>query len=177
MSAGDTKIVLTGENTGLVIIDLNGNIVVSHANMPSKNSGDEILWDRTDDMVFWQSSGNVLQKCTVSSNNPGSTVSCTNSHTFTEYAGHGINSPDESSMTPNGWIYFVGQNTAGGTMDGFIYNPSTNTKDPRLTTTLPGHLMRRPPRCNPKNVHAPRGWRGTGGSDKFIGKCAVGPGT
>src|SRR5260370_42120416 len=169
MSAGDTKIVLTGENTGLVIIDLNGNIVVSHANMPSKNSGDEILWDRTDDMVFWQSSGNVLQKCTVSSNNPGSTVSCTNSHTFTEYAGHGINSPDESSMTPNGWIYFVGQNTAGGTMDVFMYKPPTKTKSPGYTTPFTGGVMSGQPGCIHKMVATPEGGGGVGGSAELSG--------
>jgi hypothetical protein len=144
MSAGDTKIWVFPENGGDYIIDLNGNVVVSAANMPGKN-GNEIFWDRTDDTVFWQTSSNTLEKCTV--NSSAGTVSCVTNHTFSEYSGHGVNSPDESSMTPNGWLYLVGQNTVGGAIDIFMFNPSTGTKSPVHTTTCTGDIMTPSPGC------------------------------
>jgi len=129
MSASDTKIFISLETGGNRIIDLNGNEIVSSAHMPGGNSGRPV-WDLTNDMVFWQTSGNTLQKCTVSSNNPGSTVSCVVNHAFSEYSGYQINLTNMPAFSPNGWIPLSGQNVQGSTMDFFTFNPSTATKSP-----------------------------------------------
>jgi len=133
MSAGDTKIIV-GRND--MIIDLNGNVVVSGANMPSSNNDQSLnLWDRTNDMVFWSTQGNTLQECVVSNNSPGATVSCSANHTFSEYSGYMVNIMDETDMTPNGWIPMIGQNTQGGFIDVFLYNPSIGTKSSVFNTS------------------------------------------
>jgi len=132
MSAGDTKI-MTGRGNDL-IIDLNGNTIVSAGNMPADQG--LAVWDRTNDMVFWNVPGdNTVRKCTVSSNFPGATVSCVVNHTFSEYAGGIVNMMDETDMTPSGWLVMVGQATVGGAMDIFLWNPTTLTKSPVLSTS------------------------------------------
>src|SRR6266481_7775800 len=133
MSAGDTKILVSRAD---LIIDLNGNVVVSGANMPSSNNDQSLnLWDRTNDMVFWSTQGNTLQECVVSNNSPGATVSCSANHTFSEYSGYMVNIMDETDMTPNGWIPMIGQNTQGGFIDVFLYNPSIGTKSSVFNTS------------------------------------------
>jgi len=130
MSAGDTKILVSRAD---LIIDLNGNTVVSAGNMPASQGLN--VWDRTNDMVFWNVPGdNTVRKCTVSSNSPGTTVSCAVNHTFTEYAGGIVNMMDETDMTPGGWLVMVGQATVGGAMDIFLWNPTTLTKSPVINS-------------------------------------------
>ena len=131
MSAGDTKI-MTGRGND-VILDLNGTVIVT--SMPG---GSGIAsWDRTNDMVFWQTVGTDtnLNKCTVSGNTVGSTVSCVVNHTFSEYAGGAVNMMDETNMTPGGWLVMEGQATIGGVLDIFLWNPTTLTKSPVISTS------------------------------------------
>jgi len=138
MSAGDTKLIVLDDDSGSwFIIDVNGNVVVSEANMPGNNNGGMIIWDRTNDNVFWLTAGNALQKCTIS----GNSVNCITNQTFTEYSGKGIVIPNETDMTPNGWIPLFGQNTTGGTFDIFMWNPGTLTKSPVYTTSCTGTVQ------------------------------------
>jgi hypothetical protein len=129
MSAGDTKILVYDEDGFFHIIDLDGNVVVTEANMPATNG--LVLWDRSDDNVFWQAQKDTLQKCTVS----GSTTSCVTNHTFTEYSGYVVNFMDSTDMTPDGWLPMVGQNIQGEHIDVFLWNPATLTKSAAYTTT------------------------------------------
>jgi hypothetical protein len=152
MSADDTKIVILDENSGdWHIIDQSGNVIVPAANMPSKNHGCLHMWDRTDGNSFWIASGNALKKCAVS----GSTVSCVTNHSFSEYSGYGVNFPDETDMTPDGWLPLIGQNASGGEFDVFLYNPSTATKSPVYTTACPGDVMNNQPGCLHKIISGP----------------------
>ncbi|MGC1582366.1 MAG: choice-of-anchor D domain-containing protein [Candidatus Acidiferrales bacterium] len=96
----------------------------SHASEPT--------WDRTTAGKFWATINNSIESCTV--NNSAKTVSCSINHTFSEYAGYRINFMDETDMTPDGWLVTVGQNTQGGHMDVFLWNPATQTKSPVYTT-------------------------------------------
>lgn len=136
ISLSDTKIIDSGPPR---IIDFSGNTVVPPANLPARNNT-RFLWDRQSDMRFWSTNNNVLQLCTVSSNvGPSATVSCTANHTFSEYAGYIVNFMDETDQTPDGWLAMVGQNTAGGTIDVFMFLPdyaggSNFTKAPIFTT-------------------------------------------
>src|ERR1700733_2670811 len=129
MSADDTKILVYEEDGFFHIIDLDGNIVVTEANMPPTNG--LVLWDRSDDNVFWQAQKNTLQKCTVSNG----TTNCVTNHTFAEYSGYLVNFMDSTDMTPDGWLPMVGQNSKGGHIDVFLWNPATQTKSPAYTTT------------------------------------------
>ena len=132
MSLNDTKIIDVGG--AYRIIDLNGSVVVTSGNMPAHNGGPGFQWDRADDSKFWTTSGNVLERCTVS----GSTTSCVSNHTFTEYS-YMVNFMDETDETTDGWFAIVGQNTQGSTIDVFMFKPDltggTNyTKAPVFTT-------------------------------------------
>lgn len=130
MSAADTKVFVYDEDSTWHIIDLNGNTVVPAANMPAGGNNGLLLWDRTDDAVFWMTSGNNLQRCTVS----GSSVSCVTNHTFSEY-GYVVNLMDSTDMTPGGWLPMVGQNIRFLNMDVFLFNPANALKSPVYTTT------------------------------------------
>jgi hypothetical protein len=157
MNLDDTKIFVYDDNGNATghwrIIDLNGGDVVDGAHMPqaSANHGWEPYWDRTQQNVFWMPVGNVLQKCIITAVN---SVSCANNHTFSEYT-YGINSMDETDMTPNGWLFLVGQNTVNTGMDAFMYNPSTALKSPVYTTTCTGDVMNNQPGCIHKVIATP----------------------
>ncbi len=129
MSSGDTKIMVYDESGSWHVIDLNGNVIVPGGNMPNTND-DAKEWDRTNDNVYWDTLNNAVVKCTVS----GSSVSCVTNHTFSEYSGYQIHFMDETDMTPDGWLPLVGQNTQGGHIDVFLWNPTTQTKSPAYTT-------------------------------------------
>ena len=150
MSAGDTKVLVFDESGSWHIIDLNGNAVVPAGNMPSANDG-LFMWDRADDNAFWATSGNVVRKCTVS----GSTVTCAANHTFTEYSGYMVNFMDETDMTPNGWLPMVGQNTQGGNIDVFLWNPGTSTKSPVYKTTCTADVRSKNNGCLHKLISTP----------------------
>ena len=152
ISAGDTKLLLfNGDAAHWNIYDLNGNVVISgsaFASATAENS-DEPRWDRFDDAAIWGTRGNSIQKCTITMGTPGS-MSCAITHTFSEYS-KGVVFPADSDMNANGWVPMAGQNVAGGQVEIFMYQPSTNTKagvyDPpgctgSINTNEPGCIHR-----------------------------------
>ena len=152
ISAGDTKLLLfNGDAAHWNIYDFNGNVVISgsaFASATAENS-DEPRWDRFDDAAIWGTRGNSIQKCTITMGTPGS-MSCAITHTFSEYS-KGVVFPADSDMNANGWVPMAGQNVAGGQVEIFMYQPSTNTKagvyDPpgctgSINTNEPGCIHR-----------------------------------
>jgi len=139
MSAGDSYVLVYSSSGSYRIIGSGagsvaaGATAVDSGSMPSMNAHSTIEWDRTADNVFWiAASGNQLKQCSINGIN---SVSCVSNHTFAEYAGYRISFMDETSMNPNGWLTMVGQNTQGGTIDVFQWNPGTLTKSSTYTTT------------------------------------------
>ncbi|MGC1687900.1 MAG: choice-of-anchor D domain-containing protein, partial [Candidatus Acidiferrales bacterium] len=110
-----------------------GTTILSESALSGKWSHDsEPTWDRTTPGMFWVTINNSIESCTV--NNSAKSVSCSINHTFSEYAGYRISFMDETDMTPDGWLVTVGQNTQGGHIDVFMWNPATQTKSPVYTT-------------------------------------------
>jgi hypothetical protein len=110
-----------------------GTTILSESALSGKWSHDsEPTWDRTTPGMFWVTINNSIESCTV--NNSAKSVSCSINHTFSEYAGYRISFMDETDMTPDGWLVTVGQNTQGGHIDVFLFNPATQTKSPVYTT-------------------------------------------
>ena len=152
ISAGDTKLLLfNGDAAHWNIYDFNGNLVISGATFhtATNENSDEPRWDRFDDAAIWGTRGNSIQKCTITMGTPGS-MSCAITHTFSEYS-QGVVFPADSDMNANGWVPMAGQNVAGGQVEIFMYQPSTNTKagvyDPpsctgAINTNEPGCIHR-----------------------------------
>ena len=152
ISAGDTKLLLfNGDAAHWNIYDFNGNLVISGATFhtATNENSDEPRWDRFDDAAIWGTTGNSIQKCTITMGTPGS-MSCAITHTFSEYS-QGVVFPADSDMNANGWVPMAGQNVAGGQVEIFMYQPSTNTKagvyDPpsctgAINTNEPGCIHR-----------------------------------
>jgi hypothetical protein len=116
-----------------------GTTILSESALGGKWSHDsEPTWDRTTPGMFWATINNSIESCTV--NNSAKTVSCAINHTFSEYAGYRISFMDETDMTPDGWLVTVGQNTQGGHIDVFLWNPATQTKSPVYTTQCSADL-------------------------------------
>lgn len=140
VSAGDTKLLLyDGDNAHWNIYDFNGKVVVSGAafDAASNDNSSEPRWDRFNDNVIWITTGNSIEKCTITMGTPGS-ISCAITHTFSEYA-YTVNFPGDSDMNANGWVPMSGQNVRGtGTVDIFMFQPNTNTKAGTFTTTCTG---------------------------------------
>jgi hypothetical protein len=129
ISTGDTKILLyNGDAAHWNIFDFSGNLVISGSafDSASNDNASQPRWDRSDDTAIWETTGNSIEKCTITMGTPGS-ISCTVTHTFTEYS-HSVVFPGDTDMNENGWVPMVGQNTAGGSVDIFMFQPSTNTK-------------------------------------------------
>ena len=135
-----------------------GQTILSTAQMPAanrlggSNQYSEDVWDTTTNFRFWYIHGNVLAYCDITG--IGTTI-CADYHTFSEYA-YMVEMPDYSTMTTNGWIDMVGQNTNGGHIDIFLYNTQTNTKSPVYTTTCTGNINGNQPSCSgagTTNIH------------------------
>ena len=110
-----------------------GTIILSESALSGKWShASEPTWDRTTPGKFWVTLNNSIESCLV--NNSAKSVTCTINHTFSAYAGYRINFMDETDMTPDGWLVTVGQNTQGGHIDVFLYNPATGAQSPVYTT-------------------------------------------
>jgi hypothetical protein len=150
MSMGDTKILVYDESGSYHMIDLDGNVIVTEANMPPSNDGLP-LWDRSSDNVFWEALKNTLQKCTVS----GGATTCEANHVFTEYSGYIVQFMDSTDMTPDGWLPMVGQNTQGGQIDIFLWNPTTLTKSPVYTTSCTADVSTKNSACLHKLISTP----------------------
>ncbi len=149
ISAGDSYIMVVGESSGAWhIIDLNGNVVIPAASFPNNDHNDQPKWDRTADNVFWINLGNVLEKCTIT----GNSASCAANHTFAEYASYGQAFTAETDMTLNGWLPLVGQNTQGGNIDVFLYNPTASVKSPVYETSCTGDAFDASPGCIHKMI-------------------------
>jgi len=129
ISAGDTKLLLfNGDAAHWNIFDFNGKVVISGAAFDAATNGnsDDPHWDRSDDAVIWETTGNSIEKCTITMGTPGS-ISCAITHTFSEYS-QGVIFPNDSDMNENGWLPMAGQNVAGGQLEIFMFQPSTNSK-------------------------------------------------
>ncbi|MGC1684086.1 MAG: choice-of-anchor D domain-containing protein [Candidatus Acidiferrales bacterium] len=110
-----------------------GTTVLSESSLKGLWSNDsEPTWDRTTPGKFWVTVNNSIESCTV--NNSAKSLACSINHTFSEYSGYRISFMDETDMTPEGWLVTVGQNTQGGHIDVFLFNPATQTKSPVYTT-------------------------------------------
>ena len=152
ISAGDTKMLLfNGDAAHWNIYDFNGNVVLSGSafDAAANENHDEPRWDRFDDTAIWETTGNSIEKCTITMGKPGS-MSCAIVHTFSEYS-QGVVFPADSDMNENGWVPMAGQNIEGGQVEIFMYQPSTNTKagayDPpgctgAINTNEPGCIHR-----------------------------------
>jgi Malectin domain/Abnormal spindle-like microcephaly-assoc'd, ASPM-SPD-2-Hydin len=129
ISAGDTKLLLyNGDAAHWNIYDFNGKVVVSGSTFDSvsNDNATQPRWDRFDDSAIWVTTGNSIEKCTITMGTPGS-MSCAITHTFTEYA-HSVVFPGDTDMNENGWVPMVGQNVAGSDINIFMFQPNTNTK-------------------------------------------------
>ena len=152
VSAGDTKLLLyNGHANHWNIYDFNGRVIISGAAFDAitKENSDEPRWDRFDDAAIWGTRGNSIEKCRITMGTPGS-MSCAITHKFSEYS-QGVVFPADSDMNANGWVPMAGQNVAGGQVEIFMYQPSTNTKagvyDPpgctgAINTNEPGCIHR-----------------------------------
>jgi hypothetical protein len=126
ISAGDTKLLLfNGDAAHWNIYDFNGNVVISGAafDAAAKENRDEPRWDRFDDSVIWETTGNSIEKCTITMGTPGS-MSCSITNTFGEYS-QGVVFPADSDMNANGWVPMAGQALSGGQVEIFMYQPNT----------------------------------------------------
>ena len=130
ISVGDTKLLLYNGHSShhWNIYDFSGRVIISGAafDASAKENSDEPRWDRFDDAAIWGTRRNSIQKCTIKMGTPGS-MSCAITHTFREYS-QGVVFPADSDMNANGWVPMAGQNVAGGQVEIFMYQPSTNTK-------------------------------------------------
>jgi Putative Ig domain/Abnormal spindle-like microcephaly-assoc'd, ASPM-SPD-2-Hydin len=128
INANDTMLLLfNGDSNHWNIYDFSGNIVISGAafDAATNNNDDLPRWDRTNGDVIWETTGNSIEKCTITTGTPGS-ISCAITHTFSEYAGNGVGFPADSDMNENGWVPMAGSN--GSYIDIFMFQPSTSTK-------------------------------------------------
>jgi hypothetical protein len=128
INANDTMLLLfNGDSNHWNIYDFSGNVVISGASFDAATNNNDDLprWDRTNGNVIWETTGNSVEKCTITTGTPGS-ISCTITHTFSEYAGNGVVFPADSDMNENGWVPMAGSN--GSYIDIFMFQPSTSTK-------------------------------------------------
>ena len=130
ISAGDTKLLLFNGDCSIIGTSTisTGTWLFQAQPLTSERQlrTDEPRWDRFDDAAIWGTRGNSIQKCTITMGTPGS-MSCAITHTFSEYS-KGVVFPADSDMNANGWVPMAGQNVAGGQVEIFMYQPSTNTK-------------------------------------------------
>ena len=127
------------------IIDMSGNVIISDTTMNGEAfNNDQPRWDPTNDLVFYRTNANTIKKCTITASSHSFT--CTVLHTFSEYASS-VWFPGDSDVNASGWVPMSGQNTAGGTVDLFLYNLVTSTKSAVAYTTV----------CTGNNGNQPNG--------------------
>jgi len=76
--------VLSNNNSGPLVVNLSGNIIVPPSNMPGSNSN-LLPWDPTNPKVFYYTSGNQFIKGTITGTAPNATVTPTVLATFSQY--------------------------------------------------------------------------------------------
>ena len=131
-----------------------GTVVLSESQLSSTWSHEsEPTWDRSTAGQLWYTLNNQIYYLTV--NNAAKTYTATLNHTFTEYAGYRISFMDETDISPDGWLVTVGQNVQGGTIDDFLWNPTTLTKSPVYTTTCTADVNSANNSCLHKQIAAP----------------------
>jgi hypothetical protein len=140
-NANDTYLMLADGWNRHFVTDLQGNIIVSIADMPNcSNSGactasngsndGWFYWDATNPAAFYYTFGNSMMKGTIT----GSSVNATTVHQFTEYAA--INFMDKTDLSQDGAHVVIagGDNTGSSPENLFDYNFISNTKGPIYTT-------------------------------------------
>jgi hypothetical protein len=144
-NANDTYLML-GDGWGRhFVTDLQGNVVVSIANMPDcgnsssctpNNSSNDtwFYWDATNPDVFYYTNGNSMMKGVIS----GSNVTTSTVHQFTEY--QAVNFIDKTDLSEDGaHVVIAGGDTSGNSPENiFDYDFVTNLKGPVYTTGCNG---------------------------------------
>ena len=73
ISAEGTKLLLFNGDAGhWNIYDFNGNVVLSGVafDAAAHENADEPRWDRFDDIVIWETTGDSIEKCTITMGTP-----------------------------------------------------------------------------------------------------------
>jgi len=129
LNATDTMLLIVSNDGAWRVRDINGKIVVSAANMPTRNAGGLLLWDAVNGSIFYYTRANILYKAVIR----GNSVEPVALQTFSEYSA--IISPDSADVSQDGdHIALAGRNP-NNTIDIFVWSLSQRTKTSVYTTS------------------------------------------
>ena len=171
MNSNDTYVFVAGGGTcgsggGWCVIDLNGNVIVNDAHMPSATNPTTLfMWSATTPALFYYTNNNSLMSATITGTN---TISISTVFTFSQYSY--ITIPDETRISLDGTtIGLVGEHTGSGTAnaDIFSFNLDSLSQSAIFTTSMSGSCT----------VHSGSEYSGSGaapfpmGSTDIVGGC------